>query len=124
MWFRLRCGIVAVVIIMAVAFECLPQAKVSVKLIQTLSSSEFASWSDPFSKQGVLAVRTGDVVQLWDTRTGTLKASLPGHEKILEASFTADGETFITSTREKPAGLITRLWNVQTGQLKHTLTRL
>lgn len=124
MWFRLRWGIVAVVIIMAAAFECLPQANVSLKLVQTLSNSELASWSKPFSKQGVLAVRTGDVVQLWDTRTGTLRASLPGHKKILEAVFTDDGETFITSTREKPAGLITRLWNVQTGRLKNTLTGL
>ena len=99
MWFRLRCGIVAVVIMMAAAFECLPQANVSLKLVQTLSNSELASWSKPFSKQGVLAVRTGDVVQLWDTRTGTLRASLPGHKKILEAVFTDDGETFITSTR-------------------------
>ena len=124
-WFvRLRCGIVAVVIIMAAAFECLPQAKVSLKLIQTLSKSELASWSEPFSKQGVLAVRAGDVVQLWDTRTGALRTSLPGHKKLLEAVFTDDGETFITSTSEKPAGLITRLWNVQTGRLKHTLTGL
>lgn len=122
MW--LRCGIVAVVMILAAAFECLPQTTLSLKLRQILSKSEFASWTEPFSKQGVLAVRAGDVVQLWDTRTGTLRASLPGHEKILDASFTADGETFITSTREKPAGLVTRLWNVQTGQLKHTLTGL
>ena len=94
------------------------------KLIQTLSKSELASWTEPFSKQGVLAVRAGDVVQLWDTRTGTLRASLPGHKKFLEAVFTDDGETFITSTNEKPAGLITRLWDVQTGRLKHTLTGL
>ena len=122
MW--LRCGIVAVVIIMAAAFECLPQAKVSLKLIQTLSDSEFASWTEPFSKEGVLAVRAGDVVQLWDTRTGTLRASLPGHKNFREALFTADGKTFITSSREKPAGLITRLWNVQTGRLERTLTGL
>jgi WD40 repeat protein len=121
---RLRCGIVAVVIIMAAAFECLPQTTVSLKLVQTLSNAEFASWSEPFSKQGVLAVRAGDVVQLWDARTGTLKASLPGHKKLLDAVFTADGETFITSSREKPAGVITRLWDVQTGRLKHTLTGL
>ena len=121
---RIRCGIVVAVIIMVAAFECLPQAKVSLKLKQTLSDAEFASWSEPFSKQGVLAVRVGDVVQLWDTRTGTLRASLPSHKKLLQAMFTADGETFITSTREKPAGLITRLWNVQTGRLEHTLTGL
>lgn len=122
-WIRLRCGIVSVVIVMA-AFECLPargQATVSLKLIQTLSNAEFASYVEPFSNQGVLAVRVGAVVQLWDTQTGTLKATLPHHEKILEASFSADGETFITSSREKPAGLITRLWNVQTGRLEHTL---
>ena len=121
---QIRSGIVAVVIIMATAFQCLAQAKVSLKLIQTLSDSEFASWTDPFSKQGVLAVRSGDVVQLWDTRTGTLKASLPGHKKLLDAGFTDDGETFITSSREKPAGLITRLWDVQTGRLKQTVTGL
>jgi len=120
MW--IRCGIVAVVIIMAAAFECLPQ--VSLKLVQTLSKAEFASWSEPFSKQGVLAVRTGDVVQLWDTQTGTLKASLPGHEKILKAVFSDDGETFFTSTREKPAGLITKVWDVKSGRLRHTLTGL
>ena len=120
---RLRSGIVAVVIIMAAAFECLPQAKISLKLVQTLSKSEFASWTEPFSKQGVLAVRAGDVVQLWDTRAGTLRASLPGHKKLLEAFFTNDGETFITSTREKP-GVVTRLWDAQTGRLKHTLTGL
>jgi WD40 repeat protein len=107
---------------MAAAFECLPQATVSLKLIQTLSDSEFASWDEPFSKQGVLAVRAGDVVQLWDTQTRTLRASLPRHTKILKAAFTADGGTFITSSREKPAGLVTRLWDVQTGRLKHTVT--
>ncbi len=121
---RLRRGIFVAVMIMAAAFECLPQAKVSLKLVQTLSDAELASWTEPFSKQGVLAVHTGDVVQLWDTRTGTLRASLPGHKKLLTALFTADGETFITSTKEKPAGLITRLWNVQTGRLEHTLTGL
>ncbi|HXQ73725.1 MAG TPA: WD40 repeat domain-containing protein [Pyrinomonadaceae bacterium] len=112
---------------MAAAFECLPvrgQATVSLKLVQTLSNAEFVSWSDPFSKQGVLAVRARDVVQLWDTQTLTLKATLPRQEKILKALFTSDGETFITSNREKPAGLITRLWNVQTGRLEHTLTGL
>ena len=125
--FRLRCVIVSVVIIVASAFDCLPvrgQATVSLKLIQTLSKAELASWTEPFSKQGVLAVRVGDVVQLWDTQTLTLKASLPGHKNFLEADFTDDGETFITSTKEKPAGVITRLWNVQTGRLKHTLTGL
>lgn len=121
---RLRRGTVALVIIMAAAFECLPQTKVSLKLIQKLSDSEFASYSEPFSKHGVLAVRTGDVVQLWDTRTSTLRATLPGHKKLLKAVFTDDGETFITSTREKPAGLITRLWNVQTGRLENTLAGL
>jgi len=121
---RLRRGIFVAVMIMAAAFECLPQAKVSLKLVQTLSDAELASWTEPFSKQGVLAVRVGDVVQLWDTRTGTLRASLPGHKKLLRALFTADGETFITSTKEKPAGLITRLWDVQTGSLKHTLAGL
>ena len=121
-----RWGIVCVVIAMAAAVECLPiraQSAVSLKLIQTLSKAEFASYK-PFSKHGVLAVRVGDVVQLWDTHTRTLRASLPRHEKILDARFTADGETFITSSREKPAGLITRLWNVQTGRLEHTLTGL
>jgi len=107
---------------MAAAFECLPQAQVSLKLIKTLSGSELVSWTEPFSKQGVLAVRAGDVVQLWDTQTLTLKVTLPHQAKILQAFFTADGETFITSSREKPAGLITRLWNVQTGRLEHTLT--
>jgi WD40 repeat protein len=128
-FFWLRCGIVSVVIIMAAAIECLPvqksggQGTVSPKLIRTLSNSELAS-SEPFSKQGVLAVRAGDVVQLWDTQTLTLRASLPGHERILKAFFSAGGETFITSSREKSSGLITRLWDVQTGRLKHTLTGL
>jgi WD40 repeat protein len=126
-WVRLRCGIVSVVIVMVVAFACLPvrgQATISLKLVQTFSKAEFASWSEPFSKQGVLAVRVGDVVQLWDTQTLTLKATLPHNGKILEAVFTADGDTFITSCKEKPAGVITRLWNVQTGRLEHTLTGL
>jgi len=111
---------------MAAAFACLPvqgQATVSLKQIQTLSKAELVSY-EPFSKQGVLAVRVGDVVQLWDTQTGTLRATLPRHEKILSAIFSEDGETFITSSREKPAGLVTRLWNVQTGRLEHTLTGL
>jgi WD40 repeat protein len=120
----LRCGIVSAVIIMAAAFDCLPQAKVSLKPIQTLTNAEFASWSEPFSKQGVLAVRVGDAVQLWDAHTGTLKTTLPRQEKILHALFSDDGKTFITSGREKQAGLITRLWNVQTGRLEQTLTGL
>ena len=122
-----RCGIVSAVIIMAAAFQCLPvrgQATASLKLIQTLSNAELASWTEPFSKQGVLAVRVGDVVQLWDTPTLTVRATLPRQKQILEAVFTADGQTFITSNREKPAGVITRLWNVQTGRLEHTLTGL
>jgi WD40 repeat protein len=117
-------GIVSVVIIIAAAFGCLPvRAQNSFKLVQTLSNAELASYT-PFSKQGVLAVRSGDVVQLWDTQTRTLRTTIPHHAKILEAFFSADGETFITSSREKPAGLITRLWNVQTGRLEHTLTGL
>jgi len=61
---RLQTGIVSVFIILAAAFECLPQATVSLKQIQTLSDSEFASWAEPFSKQEVLAVRAGDVIVL------------------------------------------------------------
>lgn len=123
------CGIISVAIIMAAAIVCLPAQKsggqrpVSLKLIQILSNAELLS-NEPFSKQGVLAVRAGDVVQLWDTNTCTLRASLPPHKEILKAFFTADGETFITSSREKSFGLITRLWDVQTGRLKHLLTGL
>ena len=123
---RWRCGIISAVIIMTAAFACLPvrgQATVSLKLIKTLSKAELVSY-EPFSKDGLLAVRAGDMVKLWDAQTGTLRASLPHHEKILKAFFAADGETFITSSREKTAGLITRLWNVQTGRLEHTLTGL
>src|SRR5215813_873281 len=127
---RLRCGIASVVIILGLAVEGLPvrtsegQRTVSLKLIQTLSKSEFASWSEPFSKQGVLAIRTGDVVQLWDTETRTLKVTLPPQKEILHAFFSADGETFITSNKEKSSGLVTRLWDTQTGHLKQTLAGL
>ena len=125
-WFR--CGIISVVMILGLAVVGLPvptseaQAKVSLKLIRTLSKSELV-WPQPFSKQGVLAVRAGDVVQLWDTQTLTLRASLPHHE-IRKAFFTADGKTFITSSKEKSSGLITRLWDAETGRLKHTLSGL
>lgn|GEM_PF-2683073 len=124
---RLRGGVVSLLILLGLVVGGLPirtaraQATVSVKLVQTLSNSEFASYH-PFSKQGLLAVRAGDVVQLWDTQTLTLKASLPQHEKILDAFFAADGKTFITSGKEKSAGLITKLWDAQTGRLEHTLT--
>jgi len=127
-FFRLRFGIISVVIMMAAAIVCLPvpksggQGTVSLKLIQTLSNAELLS-GEPFSKQGMLAVRAGDVVQLWDTKTRTLRVSLPRQKEILKAFFTADGETFITSSKEK-SGTITRLWDVQTGQLKHALSGL
>ena len=82
--YRLRCGIISAVIIMTAAFVCLPvrgQATVSLKLIKTLSKAELVSY-EPFSKDGLLAVRVGDIVQLWDAQTGTLRASLPHHEKM------------------------------------------
>jgi WD40 repeat protein len=129
-WSRLRVGVVSLVIIVGLAVAGLPpqkaeaQTTISVRLIQTLKNSELASYNGPFSKQGLLAVRTGDVVQLWDTQTLTLKTSLPAMKNILKAFFTADGKTFITSNKEKSSGLITRLWDAETGRLKHTLSGL
>ncbi len=127
---RVRSGIFSLVVILAAASPCLPvtksgeQAPVSLKLVQTLSNSELATWDEPFSKHGLLAVRTGDVVQLWDTKTSTLMASLPALRKLLKAFFSVDGETFITSNREKSNGLTTKLWEAQTGHLKTTLSGL
>jgi WD40 repeat protein len=109
---RLRCGIVSVMIVMAAAFECLPvrgQATVSVKLIQTLSHAELASY-EPFSKQGVLAVRVGDMVQLWDTQPRTLKTNLPHHEKI-------DGRRVVRYGGKKGF-----LWEATSGRLIADLT--
>ena len=62
---RVRSGIFSLVIILAAASPCLPvtksgeQSPVSLKLVQTLRNSELASWDEPFSKQGLLAVRRG-----------------------------------------------------------------
>lgn len=125
--FRFRCGLVSAVIMLGLAVAGLPpkaeaQMTVSVRLIQTFKNSEFASYDKPFSKEGLLAVRSGDVVQLWDTQTLTLTASLPSMKNISKAFFTADGKTFITTNKEKSTGIITRLWDAQTGRLKHTLS--
>jgi WD40 repeat protein len=95
----------------------------SVKLIETFSKSELF-WTKPFSADGVVAFRTGDVVQLWDFRSRTFKATLPRHNKILHAFFSSDGNTFVTSSKENSVGLITRLWDAQTGRLKVTLSGL
>src|SRR6185503_491361 len=122
-----RCGIVSIVFILATAIGCLAvpeeQPASSFKLVQTLNKAELASTA-PFNQQGLLAVRVGDVVQLWDTRTSQLKVSLVGLGKILKTSFSSDGATFITSSREKSAGLVTKLWDAQTGQLKISVSGL
>lgn len=116
-----QCGMVSVVVVLTTAIRCFatPEQQ-SFKLVQTFNKSELAS-NAPFNGQGLLAVRTDDVVQLWDTRTGQLKVSLTGLGKILKASFSSDGATFITSSRAKSTGLVTKLWDVQTGRLKITV---
>src|SRR6185369_11063866 len=125
MWIANR--IVSVVLILATAIGCLAvpeeQPVASFKLVQTLNKAELASTA-PFNQQGLLAVRVGAVVQLWDTHTGQLKTSLPALRKILKTSFSSDGATFITSSREKSAGLVTKLWDAQTGQLQITVSGL
>jgi WD40 repeat protein len=127
--FPLSRGLGPLLGLLVAAGQCLPveqleeRSTISLKLIQTLSKSEFASL-DAFSARGVLAVRTGDVIQLWDPHTHTLKASLTINGKLLDCFFTADGNTFITSTRGKSSGLVTRLWNAQTGLLETTLSGL
>ena len=125
MWIANR--IVSVVFILATAIGCLAmpeeQPAASFKLVQTLNKAELASTA-PFNQQGLLAVRVGPVVQLWDTHTGQLKTSLPALRKILKTSFSSDGARFITSSREKSAGLVTKLWDAQTGQLQITVSGL
>jgi len=116
--------ILSVFIILAATLGCFGQAKTSLKLIKTISNAELASWDRPFSRQGLLAVRTGNVVQLWDAQTGTVRSSVPLQGKLLDAFFSNDGETFFTSNKEKSTGVTTKLWNVQTGQLKTTLSGL
>ena len=95
---------------------------VSVKLIETFNKSELL-WTTP-STHGVVAFRAGDLIQLWDPRTRTITATLPEHNKVLSALFSADGDTFLTSSREKSVGLITRLWDARTGHLKVTVSGL
>ena len=125
-WNRWHCGIVSVVFILAAAITCLAvnaeePATVSFKLVQTFDKAELASTA-PFNQQGLLAVRVDRVVQLWDTRTGQLKASLTGQRKLFETIFSGDGATFITCGREKSGELTTRLWDAQTGRLKITVS--
>ena len=123
---RWQCGIISLVLILATAVVCLAvpgsEVPVSLRLVQTINKAELVSL-EPFNSQGLLAVRAGDVVQLWDSRTGQLKFSLDGHG-ILRTNFSSDGATFITSSREKPAGLLTKLWDAQTGRLKITVSGL
>ena len=125
-WSILRFGIISVAIALVVASfsgsksRANPNA-VSLKLIQTFNKSELVSMT-PISARGVIAVRTRDAVHLWDTRAQTFNATLPKHNKMLDAFFSIDGSTFITSSKEKPGGNITRLWDAQTGQLKTTLS--
>lgn len=93
---------------------------VSLRLIETFNKSELI-WTTP-SAHGVVALRAGDVIQLWNSRTRTITATLPRHDKILKGFFSADGDTFVTSSRQKSLGLITSLWDARTGQLKVTVS--
>jgi WD40 repeat protein len=128
MWSILRLSIISVAI--GLAAGVLPSAKshqapngVSLKLVQTLTESELV-WTRVLGRQELVAVSTSDAVQLWDTRTHTLGTSLPKHKKLLDAFFSSDGSTFVTASKEKPEGIITRLWDAQTGRLKTTLSGL
>jgi len=124
LWIRV---ILAVVVLIAVSLGVRSSSAtpngVLVKLIRTFEHSELF-WIKPFSAHGVVAFCTSDGVHLWNTRTRTLTATLPKHSKILNAFFSADGNTFVTSSREKPVGLIARLWDTKTGRLKVTLNGL
>ena len=121
MWTTNRLISVVFILVSAVACLAASEEPVSFKLVQTLNDAELAS-SAPFNQQGLLAVRVGDVVQLWDTRTGQLRVSLAGQRKLLETIFSVDGATFITCGKEKSGELTTRLWDAQTGRLKTTLS--
>src|SRR6185436_19634493 len=100
---RWQCGIISLIFILATAVVCLAvpgsEVPVSLRLVQAINKAERVSL-EPFNSQGLLAVRAGDVIQLWDSRTGQLKFSLDGHG-ILRTNFSSDGATFITSSREK-----------------------
>jgi len=117
--------IVSVVFILATAITCLavPEetAAVSFKLVHTFDKAELASTA-PFNQQGLLAVRVDGVVQLWDTRTGQLRASLAAQRKLFKTIFSNDGATFITCGKEKSGERTTSLWDVQTGRLKTTVS--
>ena len=127
-WSIFRLSILAAGI--AVAAGALPVSKsrattngVSLRLVQMLNESELV-WTRPLGMQELVAVSTRDAVQLWDTRTHTLSASLPKHNKLFHAFFSSDGSTFVTASKEKPDGIITRLWDPHTGSLKVTLSGL
>ena len=125
-WSILRFSIISVAIALAAAALSASKSRgtsndFSLKLIQTLNKTELAS-AAPFSARGLIAVRTSDAVQLWDTRTRMLRATLPKHDKMLDAFFSSDGNTFVTASKEKQGGNITRLWDAQTGQLKIALS--
>ncbi len=57
--------------------------------------------------------------RLWDAVTGRLLHSLSGHtNSVISASFSPDGRTIVTASRDKTA----LLWNTATGELLHTLS--
>src|SRR5688572_21247665 len=74
-----------------------------------------------FSPDGRLVAISGTnrTITVWDTESGTLKAKLTASEGVSGFSFSPDGKT--AATRDFLDKSV-RIWDVQTWQVKNTLT--
>ncbi|ETO01707.1 hypothetical protein RFI_35729 [Reticulomyxa filosa] len=68
-----------------------------------------------FSPDGkLIAVASGNTIQIWDVNSNTEIRQLKGHQKsVSNVQFSPDGKTILSSSRDEPI----RLWDVKSGLL-------
>jgi hypothetical protein len=75
-------------------------------------------WSAAFSPDGRRIVTTDDRgAQLWNAETGQVLISLPHHDTVYQALYSADGSKLITAAGD---GAV-RIWDSASGTLMHEL---
>ncbi|WP_166831975.1 WD40 repeat domain-containing protein [Thalassoroseus pseudoceratinae] len=63
------------------------------------------------------------VIQLWNTQTGRLQATLPGPDEPIRAmAVTSDGKTLVTTSFDVTTQTgLTQIWDTDAGQLRHLI---